>query len=194
MAEAGQVTELLRAYDAGDHEAFNRLVPLVYDELRAVARRQLRHRDPAQSMTVTALVNEAYLKLAAARRLHAEDRDHLLAVAACAMRQVLVGRARARLRDKRGAGERPLELDEAVVPAPEPDPDFLLDLDRSLAALREHDPSLARIFECRFFAGLGEEETAAAVGLPLRTVQRGWMRARAWVRHGMHGSDGPRRV
>jgi RNA polymerase sigma-70 factor (ECF subfamily) len=187
MAEPGQVTELLRAWDAGDRDAFNRLVPLVYEDLRRVARQQLRHRQPGQSLSVTALVNEAYVKLADARRLHANDREHLLAVAATAMRQVLVGRARARLRDKRGGGEAPLELDEAAVAGSDPDPAWLLDLDRSLDALREQDESLARIFECRFFAGLSEEETAAAVGLPLRTVQRGWQRARAWVRRGMLG-------
>ena len=98
------------------------------------------------------------------------------------MRQVLVDRARARLRGKRGSGQAALELDEARVPGEDAFPERLLDLDRALLRLRERDPQLARIVECRFFGGFGEEETAEALGLSLRTAQRGWMRARAWLR------------
>ena len=181
MSEPGDVTRLLRAYEAGDEEAFNRLVPLVYDELRGIARGQRRRGPGLASLDTTGLVHEAYLKLAAAERLSVADRGHLLAVAATAMRQVLVDRARARLRAKRGAGEAADELDSAAL-AVSPTPEWLLDLDRALTQLRRNDERLVRVFECRFFAGLSEEETAEALGLSLRTVQRDWMRARAWLR------------
>ena len=145
-----------------------------------MARRQ-RRRGTAQTLDTTALVHEAYLKLANAENLQVSDRGHLMAVAASAMRQVLIGRARARLRLKRGRGDKPLELDESRVAGSSPS-ERLLDIDRALDALRRQDERLAHIFECRFFGGLAEEETAQALGISLRTVQRGWMRARAWLR------------
>jgi len=181
MPESGEITELLRAYDSGDKEAFDRLVPLVYDELRRMARRHLRRGPRGPTLDTTALVHEAYLKLAASPGLRLNDRGHLMAVTACAMRQVIISRARARLADKRGAGEVVLPLDEEKA-GTAPSPEWLLDLDRALDRLRERDEQLARVFECRFFAGLGEEETAEALGVSLRTVQRAWMRARAWLR------------
>jgi RNA polymerase sigma factor (TIGR02999 family) len=181
MPEPGEVTRLLRAYEAGDVEAFNRLVPLVYDELRRVARGQRRRVAGPASLDTTGLVHEAYLKLAAAERLSVVDRAHLLAVAASAMRQVLVDRARARLRAKRGAGQAAEELDEQAL-AVAASPEWLIDLDRALALLRSKDERLVRVFECRFFGGLGEDETAEALGVSVRTVQRDWMRARAWLR------------
>jgi RNA polymerase sigma factor (TIGR02999 family) len=185
VAEPGDITRLLRAYEAGDRDAFNRLVPLVYDELRRVARRQ-RRRGPTQTLDTTALVHEAYLKLANAESLQISDRGHLMAVAASAMRQVLIGRARARLRLKRGRGDEPLEFDESRVAGPSP-AKWLLDVDRALDELRRQDERLVRIFECRFFGGMGEEETAQALGISLRTAQRGWMRARAWLRAVLEG-------
>jgi RNA polymerase sigma factor (TIGR02999 family) len=180
MPEPGEVTRLLRAYEAGDGEAFNRLVPLVYDQLRAIARGQ-RRRGHEPSLDTTGLVHEAYLKLAGAEQLTAVDRGHLLAVAASAMRQVLIDRARARLRIKRGAGQVAEELDERDLAVSAP-PEWLIDLDRALSLLKRKDERLVRVFECRFFAGLGEDETAEALGISLRTVQRDWMRARAWLR------------
>ena len=181
MANSGDVTRLLRAREAGDLSAFDRLVPLVYEELRRLARRQRRRGPPARSLDTTGLVHEAYLKLAASPDLRLEDRGHLMAVTACAMRQVLIGRARARLRAKRGAGADPLPFDERSLPV-HAEAEQLLDLDRALARLREGDAHLARVFECRYFAGLSEEETAQALGVSLRTVQRGWLRARTWLR------------
>lgn len=186
MPESGQVTELLRAYESGDKAAFDRLVPLVYDELRRMARRHLRRGPRGPTLDTNALVHEAYLKLAASPGLRLNDRGHLMAVTARAMRQVIISRARARLADKRGAGEAVLPLEEekaGTAPAPE----WLLDLDRALDRLRERDEQLARVFECRYFAGLGEEETAEALGVSLRTAQRGWMRARAWLRSELGG-------
>jgi RNA polymerase sigma factor (TIGR02999 family) len=185
----GDITQLLRAYEAGDKDAFDRVVPLVYDELRGLARRHLR-RGPrgGQTLDTTGLVHEAYLKLAGSEHLEVRDRGHLLAISARAMRQVLVDRARARLRLKRGSGERVEELDESRVPSG-PGPDFLLDLDRVLRRLDELDAQLARVFECRYFGGLSEEETAEALGLSLRTTQRAFMRARAWLRAGLGGAS-----
>ena len=189
--EAGEITQLLKAYDAGDRSAFDRMVPLVYDELRRLARRHLR-RGPrgGQTLDTTGLVHEAYLKLAGSPALRLRDPGHLMAVTACAMRQVMVSRARARLADKRGGGVAPVELEEGQVGL-EPAAEWLIDLDRALTGLRAHDERLAQIFECRYFAGLSEEETAEALGISLRTGQRAWMRARAWLRDALQGGDRP---
>jgi len=181
MPDPGEVTQLLRAYGAGDPQAFGRLVPLVYEELRRVARGQLRRGPAWQSLETTGLVHEVYLKLAGAAELTAVDRGHLLAIAASAMRQVLVDRARTRLRDKRGGGQAPVALEGDEVAAT-PSPEWLIDLDTALTQLRTRDERLARVFECRFFADLTEAETAEALGISLRTAQRDWLRARAWVR------------
>jgi RNA polymerase sigma factor (TIGR02999 family) len=178
---APDVARLLSAHQAGDRSAFDQLVPLVYDELRRLARWQRRRRPGARSLDTTGIVHEAYLKLAAAPSLRLNDHGHLLAVTACAMRQVLIGRARARLRAKRGAGAEPLQLDEGRVGA-RAEAEQLLDLDRALARLRACDARLSQVFECRYFAGLSEAETALALGLSLRSVQRGWLRARTWLR------------
>jgi RNA polymerase sigma factor (TIGR02999 family) len=187
--EAGEITQLLRAYGAGDRSAFDRMVPLVYDELRRLARRHLRRGPRGQTLNTTGLVHEAYLKMAGSPELRLRDRGHLMAVTACAMRQVMVSRARARLADKRGGGVVPVELEEGQVGL-EPAAEWLIDLDRALAGLRAHDERLAQIFECRYFAGLSEEETAEALGTSLRTVQRGWMRARAWLRDALRSGAG----
>jgi RNA polymerase sigma factor (TIGR02999 family) len=189
MAEADEITLLLNAYEAGDKAAFDRLVPLVYDELRRMAHRHLRRGPRGATLDTTGLVHEAYLKLALSPGLRLNDRGHLMAVTARAMRQVIVSRARARLARKRGGGGVVVTLDEeqaGTTPAPE----WLLDLDRALDRLRERDEQLARVFECRFFAGLGEQETAEAMGVPLRTAQRAWLRARAWLRSELAGGLG----
>jgi RNA polymerase sigma factor (TIGR02999 family) len=191
MDESGEITRLLHAHEAGDRSAFDQLVPLVYEELRRLARSHLRRVPGGHTLNTTGLVHEAYLKLARSPGLRLNDRGHLMAVTACAMRQVLVSRARARLRAKRGRGESALELDETRLRT-EPDAERLLDIDRALDGLRQRDERLARIFECRYFGGLGEEETAEALGLSLRTVQRGWMRARAWLRSVLEGPEDPR--
>jgi RNA polymerase sigma factor (TIGR02999 family) len=190
LTEVAEVTRLLRAYEAGDRAAFDQLVPLVYDELRRLAHSHLQRVPGGHTLNTTGLVHEAYLKLARSPGLQLNDRGHLMAVTACAMRQVLVSRARARLRDKRGGGATALELDEARV-GHEPQAERLLDLDRALGRLRECDAKLAGIFECRYFGGLSEEETAEAQGLSLRSVQRGWMRARAWLRAELEGGREP---
>lgn len=186
MAEPISVTALLRAHAAGDETAFDRLLPLVYEELRRVARRQLRRDGSPRPLVTTELVHEAYLKLVAHEGLRLEDRQHLLAVSALAMRQVIVGHARARAALKRGAGLEPMPLDEEAV-ATDAQAEWLLDLDRALERLRAHDEQLAAIVDCRYFVGMSEQETAEALGLPLRSAQRGWMRARAWLRCELEG-------
>jgi len=186
VAEPISVTALLRAHAAGDETAFDRLLPLVYEELRRVARRQLRRDGGAKPLATTELVHEAYLKLAAHEGLRLEDRRHLLAVSALAMKQVIVGHARARAALKRGAGLEPMPLDEDAV-AVEAQAGQLLDLDRALERLRAYDEQLASIVDCRYFAGMSEEETSEALGLSLRSAQRGWMRARAWLRCELEG-------
>lgn len=192
MTEPGEVTQLLHAYAGGDRDAFDRLVPMVYDELRRIARNHLRRTNRGATLDTTGLVHEAYMKLAGQKGMRVEDRGHFLAIAACAMRQVIISRARARLADKRGGGDVPVTLDEErVASAEQAQAEWLLDLDRTLALLRERDERLARTVECRFFAGLSEEETAQALGVSLRTAQRNWMRARAWIRAelGVAGGD-----
>jgi RNA polymerase sigma factor (TIGR02999 family) len=181
VVDTAEITDLLGKYAAGDRAALDRLMPILYDELRRVARRHLRRHNRGVTLDTTGLVNEAYLKLARQGGLRAQDRAHFLAVSACAMRQVLVNRARARAASKRGAGQKAVTLDEGRIGV-EGQTEWLLDLDRALDRLRERDETLARAFECRFFAGLSEGETAEALGVSLRTAQRQWMRARAWIR------------
>ncbi len=181
MAEPAEITQLLNAYARGDQSAFGRVVPLVYNELRRIARNHLRRAQRGATLDTTGLVHEAYLKLAGQQGTKLENRGHFLAVSACAMRQVIIDHARARAAGKRGGGIQPLPLDEALV-AGKQQAEWLLDLNRVLERLRERDEGLARTVECRFFAGLSEEETAEALGVSLRTAQRNWKRARAWIR------------
>jgi RNA polymerase sigma factor (TIGR02999 family) len=184
----GEITQLLHAYAVGDRGAFDQLVPMVYNELRRIARNHLRRTNRGATLDTTGLVHEAYMKLAGQKGMRAEDRGHFLAIAACAMRQVIISRARARLASKRGGGQRPVTLDEERVGSDE-QAEWLLDLDRVLEQLRAKDERLARTVECRFFAGLSEEETAEALGVSLRTAQRNWMRARAWIRAELTGGS-----
>lgn len=181
MPPDGEVTRLLGALRAGDKDALDRLVPLVYDELTRIARVQLRGAGRGRTLNTVALVHEVYLKLAGSEGLEALDRHHLLSVSARAMRQVIVDFARSRAAQKRGGGVRAVTLDEQQI-AVEAQAEALLDLDRALERLSARDPRIARIVECRYFAGLSEEETAEALGMSLRTAQREWKRARAWLR------------
>jgi RNA polymerase sigma factor (TIGR02999 family) len=179
---SGDITQLLQAYAGGDRGAFDELLPMVYDELRRIARQQLRRTNRGATLDTNGLVHEAYLKLAGQKGIRVEDRGHFLAIAARAMRQIIISRARARLATKRGGGAYPVTLDEGRIAAHDREASFLLDVDRVLEQLRMRDERLARTVECRFFAGLSEEETAEALGVSLRTAQRNWMRARAWIR------------
>lgn len=175
------ITELLIAHGGGDPEALHRLVPLVYDDLRRIARVQLRRRRPGQTLETTGLVHEAYLRLVDQTRATWRDRGHFLAVSALAMRQIAVDHARWRARAKRGGGHAPLPLDEVDEPAAR-EAAQIIELDDALDRLAEENARLARVVECRYFAGLSEEETAAALDISVRTAQREWFKARAWLR------------
>jgi RNA polymerase sigma-70 factor (ECF subfamily) len=175
------ITELLRAYGRGESDAFGRLVPLVYGDLRRLARAQLRRLHPGHSLDTTGLVHEAYLKLVDQSRVSWNDRGHFFAVSATAMRQILVDHARHRARLKRG-GEAPhTALDDAQA-AVAADAERLLQIDLALDKLAAVDERLVRVFECRYFGGLSEAETAEALSMSLRTVQRDWLKAKAWLR------------
>jgi RNA polymerase sigma factor (TIGR02999 family) len=185
VATSGDITRLLHALRDGDAGAFDALVPLVYDELRRVARRQL-YRHKAYTLDTTALVHEVYLKMARQQGLALEDRGQFLAVAARAMKQVIIQFARARAADKRGGGMAPVTLQEGAIAIDE-QAERLLDVGRALERLRVRNERLAQVVECRFFAGLSEEETAQALGVSLRTAQRDWLRARAWLQDELSG-------
>lgn len=181
MNGSGNVTELLLAYRGGDREAFDRIVPLLYHDLRKIARAQLRRGRPGATLGTTVLVHEVYLKMADQQRLDARDRGHFLAISAHAMRQVIADYARRRTAAKRGGKSDPVPLDEAPQLA-DREARWLLDVDRALERLAARNERMARVVECRFFAGYSEEETAEALDTSLRTVQRDWMRARAWLK------------
>jgi RNA polymerase sigma-70 factor, ECF subfamily len=175
------VTELLIAHGQGRADAMDLLVPLVYDDLRQIARAQLRRRLPGQSLDTTGLVHEAYLRLVDQTRASWQDRGHFYAVCAVAMRQILIDRARRRARSKRGGGEVAVAIDQRHEPAVAA-AERMLQLDLSLQKLGNVDPRLVRVVECRYFAGLSERETAEALGVSVRTAQREWLKARAWLR------------
>lgn len=161
--------------------ALDRLVPLVYDELRALARSHLRRERPDHSLQATALVHEVYLRLlGGANQPPWNDRQHFFAAAAEAMRRILIEHARARGRQKRGGGQALIELESADL-ASDYDPDTVLALDDAIRRLGRQDPRAADVVRLRFFAGLSVEETAEAMGLSVRTVKREWAYARAWL-------------
>ena len=179
----GEITRLLAAARSGDDGAVDRLLPLVYDELRRLARRQVAREYGAVTLSATDLVHEAYLKLAGGA-LAATDRSHFLAVAARAMRQVLVDQARRRRSLKRGSGAAPVTLSEARDAALTLDPDELLALDDAMGEL---EPRQREIVEYRFFGGLEESEVASLLGISDRTVRREWVRARARLYRALYG-------
>ncbi len=180
-SEADDVTQLLAAVNSGDEEAANRLFPLIYDELRNVARRYLGRERAGHTLQATALVHEAYLKLVGQRDASWHGRAHFLAVAATAMRRILVNHAKAHRSAKRGGGRPKLALDEAAALFEDRAGD-LLELDEALTRLARLAPDQARIVELRFFAGLSVEETAGLLGVSVRTAQYDWAMARAWLR------------
>jgi len=178
MTEPRDVTKLLAAWNAGDPQALDRLLPIVYDELRRLARIRLRSEARGHSLQPTALVNEAYLRLVRMKRLQWEDRAHFFALCGRVMRHILVDTARARKFAKRDGGVR-VDLDAALLAAaPAPD---LAALDAALAALEAIDPRKGRVVELRFFAGLNVDETAAALGVSADTVSRDWKFAKTWL-------------
>lgn len=187
MSDSRELTDLLQAWREGQPGAFDAIVPLIYADLRSIARRHLRQWG-RMTFDTTGLVHEAYLKLGGQQRLDARDRAHFLAICARAMRQLVMNHVRDRMAQKRGAGAQVLGLDELELGQPS-QAEELVFLDQALTRLGEIDEVLLRVFECRYFAGMTEEETALALDRPLRTVQRDWMQARAWIRE-LSGSEG----
>jgi RNA polymerase sigma factor (TIGR02999 family) len=183
-AESGtirtEVTRLLIAWREGDEQAPGELFTVLYQELRALAHALLRRQRNQHSLATTGLVHETYLKLADQSRLDLRDRGHFLALAARAMRQIVVDHARRRAAGKRGGAAIAAVLDEKKVAAGVPIVDILA-LDEALSRLEGLEPRLSRIVEMRFFAGFSVEETAGALGLSERTVKRDWQKARAFL-------------
>jgi RNA polymerase sigma-70 factor (ECF subfamily) len=179
-SSTGDITYLLNRLANGDQQAAAQLVPLVYDELRRLAVRRLRHERPNHTLQATALVHEAYMKLAAQRGARWQNRAQFFAVASQAMRRILVDYARTQQRTKRGGKQLRVTLEEVCVVSPEISEEILA-VDESLARLEKLDPRQARVVELRYFTGLNTEEAAEALGISSKTVTREWNAARAWL-------------
>ncbi len=178
---ADNLTSLLIEWQEGDETALHRLTPLVYDELRRIAHRYVRRERNGHTLETTALVNEAYLRLAGSKNMAWENRSHFFAATAQVMRHVLIDHARKRLYAKRGGDAQHLPLDEAASEMTEQRADELIVLDHALGELAKLDARKARVVEMRYFAGLSLEETAEVLGVSLMTVRRDWRAAKAWL-------------
>ncbi len=187
-SDSQQITQLLLAWGNGDQQALEKLMPLVYDELHKVAARHLRRQNPGHTLQTTALVNEAYLRLIDSSQVRWQNRAHFFAVSAQLMRRILVDFARQRQNLKHGGGARRVSLDETMVIAPEREAD-LLALDEALDRLAALNVRQAHVVELRYFGGLSEEETAEALKVSLRTVQRDWNLARLWLYRELNQGD-----
>ncbi len=184
-----EITKLLRAWGGGDGAALDRLAPMVYTELRAMARRYMRREGPGNSLQATALVHEAYLKLVDLQVAEWQDRAHFFAIAARMMRRILVDSARARDAGKRGGGAPRLELNESLDGQPMRD-DQMVKLDDALQALAKFDARKAQVVELRFFGGLSTEETGEVLKISVPSVLRDWKLARAWLAREMDAGQG----
>jgi len=180
MSDRTDITRILGRMGEGDDAAISELMPVVYDELRRIARIQLSKGARNSTIQTTVLVHEAFLKLAGSQNLQLEDRMHFFAVAATAMRQVLVDHARSRGAAKRGGDWERVEFEHAVLDV-DAQADLIVEIDDALTKLSKLNERLTRVVECRFFAGLSVEETASALDVTVRTVHRDWTKARAWL-------------
>jgi RNA polymerase sigma factor (TIGR02999 family) len=180
MPARSDATDLLVAWSNGDQSAFDQLVPLVYQELRDLARRYMRREPSDHTLQATALVNEAYVRLVDVNRIQWQNRAHFLAVAARTMRRILVEFARQRHRQKRGGDVVHVTIDHAEDIAPEKGAD-LVALSDALSALATFDPRMSQVVELRFFGGLTVEETADVLSVSPETVMRDWKTAKAWL-------------
>lgn len=176
----GEVTRLLDAADDGDQASIDRLMPLVYEELRRLARHQRSRHGGGQTLNTTGLVHEAYLRVVGSGAV-GRSRGQFFALAATAMRSAIVDHARRRGSDKRGGGWERVPLDEALLAFDEREIDVIA-LDSALTRLAEADPRMVRVVELRFFAGMTSAQTAEAIGVSTPTVERDWRLARAWLR------------
>src|SRR3954447_8646621 len=175
-----EVTQLLLAWSNGNEAALEKLMPLVYEELRRLAHQYMRRERPGHTLQTTALVNEVYFRLIDQKRMHWQNRAHFLAIAAQLMRRVLVDHARSHQYAKRGGGAHKVSLDEGAIVAEEQAAD-LIALDDALLSLAAIDERKSRIVELRFFGGLSVEETAETLKTSTRTVMREWSMAKAWL-------------
>jgi RNA polymerase sigma-70 factor, ECF subfamily len=190
MQASGEITVWLKRLREGDEAALERLVPLLYDELHDLARSHLRRERPDHTLNATALVNEVYLRLVRQDIIDVGDRGHFFGVAARTMRRLLCDYARTRKRLKRGSGQRPIPIDDVEQFLSDQEADDVLALDEALNRLARIDPRASDVVQYRFFSGLTLEESAQALGVSLKTVQRDWTAARAWLRNEIAG-DGP---
>jgi len=185
MDHPSEITLLLNQLRDGDTASFEKLIPLVYDELQQMARRQLGG-SPRATLNTQALVHEAYLKLSGADPTAVLSRDHFLRVCSVVMRNVVIDTVRRRKAAKRGGGGSPLTFQEELFET-ENQAEELLALDQALGRLEDYDPMLARVVECRYFTGLTEVETAGALGVSDRTVRRAWVKARTLLHQILSG-------
>lgn len=175
-----EVTQLLADWGKGDRSALDKLFPLVHSELRRIAQRQMSQERPGHTLQATALVNEAYLKLAGQQGFDWQNRAHFFAVCAQVMRHILIDHARAHARDKRGGGAVKVSLNDALVVAEDQAAHFIA-LDEALRELERLDPQKGKIVELRYFGGLSVEEVGEVMNISPRTVRREWQRAKAWL-------------
>ncbi len=175
-----EVTRILEAIEQGDSKAAEELLPLVYEELRRLAAHKMAAEAPGQTLQATALVHEAWLRLAGKDGARYANRGHFFAAAALAMRRILIGNARRKQRQKHGGGWQRMDLDHLEVAGPVPSEE-LLALDEALTRLAEHDPQAAELVQLRFFAGLTQPRAAELLAISRRTADRTWAYARAWL-------------
>jgi RNA polymerase sigma-70 factor (ECF subfamily) len=190
---SARVTLLLRKWQEGDRDALDRLIPLVYDELKVIASRHMAHEWRKGTLQTTGLVNEAYMKLVDQRDVGWQNRAHFFAIAAQIMRRILLDDVRRRLRTKRGGDAVQVPVDGIAVAAPEPDidPVDVIAVDAALRHLEQFDPDQAKLVELRFFGGLTVEEAAAVLGVSPTTVKREWAVAKAWLYRALTTGDTP---
>ena len=174
-----EVTQLLADWGKGDRSALDKLLPLVHSELRRIAQRQMSQERPGHTLQATALVNEAYLKLAGQQGFDWQNRAHFFAVCAQVMRHILIDHARAHARDKRGGGAVKVSLNDALVA--DDQASHFIALDEALRRLESLDPQKGKVVELRYFGGLSIEEAAEVMNVSPRTVRREWQRAKAWL-------------
>jgi len=185
-----EVTQLLKAWTAGDEQALEKLAPFVYKELHRVARRCMAGERPGTPLQTTELVNEAYLRLVNCRQMNWQHRAHFFAMSAQLMRRILIDFARSRGYQKRGGGVLSISLDEAPSVCNEPDRN-LVALDDALKQLATMDQRKSKVVELRYFGGLSAKETAEVLGISVETVARDWRLAKMWLRRVLSGRDQP---
>ena len=186
--ESGEITQLLIDWSAGDESALERLLPIVYSELRRIANNYLRREDSGHTLQATALVNEAYMRMVKAQRLDWKNREQFFGISANLMRQILVDHARRNFAAKRGGSASSITLDESLGIKSDTDEDLLM-LDAALTKFASLDPFAAKVVELRYFTGLTIDETARVLKSSPMTVKREWMAARVWLRREISGEE-----